>query len=406
MSDAPPCPPKGLRTRRIVPAVLATAAAIAAIVLTPAPALAVPNGSETVTVGTRPVDVTFNVPGNDAQWDQAARLIRDATPGSTARIAIYNLTSTLVRDAIREAVGDGVNVYVVANGEHHEGATNMLDGLKSLLGARFKWCDADRTSSNANDACISNDPSGLMHAKYMTFSQTRGRAGALRNNVVWVSSANFSGSGKDLYNNSVTVYDDSALYSGFLSDVWNPMWNNTSYADNDYYNVSLNRGYFSSGASSSTVYVSPEQTTDLWENRLDYVDPDSSCRIRVMHNVFNDTRIAVARKLRELARGGCVIRVIAATIQSDIRATLNHPNISIRRAAVHDKTILINSKYAGSSTNRFNVFTGSHNLTQSALQRNDEIIIRLADSKPLHDLFVEHFQRAWADGTDVPGGSS
>ena len=76
-----------------------------------------------------------------------------------------------------------------------------------------------------------------MHAKYMLFSETKGAAGAARKNVVWVSSANFSKSGWDKSNNSVTVYDDPDLYKGFVSDVWTPMWTSPGYTDNDYYDA-------------------------------------------------------------------------------------------------------------------------------------------------------------------------
>lgn len=405
--------PRPARLRRRVTALaLAGVAATAAGVLSPSSSVAAAaNGSTTVTVGSRSVDVTFNTPGNDAQWDQAARLIRQSSPGSTIRMGIYNLTTPVILDAVKAAVRNDVNVYAVGNGEHHtDGESPRLVELSRLLGSRFRWCDADRTSSNDNDACISNSSSGYMHAKYMMFSETKGRAGAVRKNVVWVSSANFSGSGKDLYNNSVTVYEDATLYRGFLSDVWTPMWTDPGYADNDYYNVGAERGYFGSSASNSTVYVSPEQTTDLWLNRLNYVNPSNSCRIRVMHNTFRDTRLDVAKKLRSLASGGCVIRVITAKsgtpMGSQVKSTLNHPNISLRTSPVHDKTILVNARYDGSAANRYIVFTGSQNLTLDALRYNDEILLKLGDSKPLHDAFVDHFQHAWANGSDAGGGSS
>jgi hypothetical protein len=253
-----------------------------------------------------------------------------------------------------------------------------------------------------------------MHAKYMLFSETKGSSGVARKNVVWVSSANFSVSGVDKSNNAVTVYEDLDLYGGFVNGVWAPMWDGTGYSNNDYYDASSGRGYFSSVASKSTVYVSPEADTDLWVERLKFVEPDSTCRIRVMQNVFRDTRIKVAETLRDLADRGCVIQVLTEEMEGDVRATLNRDGITVRSdRLVHDKTIIINAKYGDppSAGNRYIVFTGSHNLTLSALRYNDELILKLADSKPLHDLFVDHFERAWAGpvsprtGADGSGSS-
>lgn len=393
------------------PGAAAVVAAVAAVGLLPAPAaVAAANGTETVTVGTRQVDVTFNDPGSTVQWSKAAKLIDDAPAGSTIRIGLYNIENNAVLTAVKAAHNRKVRVFIVANGEHHEAndpAGAEERGLATLLGpTRFTWCDGD--SPSASDACISRRGHGLMHAKYMLFSETKGSAGVARKNVVWVSSANFSKSGWDKYNNAVTVYDDPSLYSGFVNKVWTPMWDGTPYPDNDYYDADSGRGYFSSDASNSTVYVSPEAQRDLWVDRLDFVQPDDSCRIRVMQNVFRDTRIAVANKLRSLAAGGCAIQVLTETMEPAVFSALNRDGITVRTdRRVHDKSVIINAKYGAppSGANRYIVFTGSHNLTQSALRYNDELILKLADSKPLHDIFVDHFQRAWASPAYPPDPS-
>ena len=176
------------------PGVVAVVAAVASAGLLPAPAAnAQPNGTETVTVGTRQVDVTFNDPGSTVQWNKAAKLINDAPSGSTIRIGLYNIENNQVLTAIKAAHNRKVLVYIVANGENHENARGVEEKqLADLLGSRFKWCDADGAHS---DACISRKYDGLMHAKYMLFSETKGSTGAARKNVVWVSSANFSVSG-------------------------------------------------------------------------------------------------------------------------------------------------------------------------------------------------------------------
>ena len=86
------------------PGVAAVVVAVATAGLLTAPAaVAAPNGTETVTVGTRQVDVTFNDPGNKVQWSKAAKLINDAPNGSTIRIGLYNIENNQVMTAIKSA---------------------------------------------------------------------------------------------------------------------------------------------------------------------------------------------------------------------------------------------------------------------------------------------------------------
>jgi phosphatidylserine/phosphatidylglycerophosphate/cardiolipin synthase-like enzyme len=395
---------KDVLGRAARPGVAAIVTAVAAAGLVPAgAAVAAPNGTETVTVGNRLVDVTFNDPGNTVQWSKAAKLINDAPPGSTIQMGIYNIDDNEVNTAIRAAHNRGVNVFVVANGEHHEdpkGQGKTEVALANLLKSRFRWCDGAAGSSS--DACISSTSGGKMHAKYMLFSQTKGAAGVPRSNVVWVSSANFSGSGTSLYNNSVTVYDDPDLYQGMVNNVWLPMWRGTAYAGNDYYDADSFRGYFKSAASNSTVYVSPETQTDLWVERLKFVDAGPDCQLRVMQNMFQNTRIEVAERLRALAVGGCEIKVLTESMEPSVRSQLSHSRIQVSHGPVHDKSILVNARYDGSDARRTIVFTGSHNLSRNALQYNDELILKLADSPDLYNAYLDHFQRAWNDPRTVP----
>ncbi len=377
------------------------------------------NGTVSIRLDQKLADLTFNVPGSAAQLAKAIRLINGAPAASTIRMSIYSIDRAEVRDAILRAHNRGVKVYIVHSGDKRStsGTTlntqqKMAKQLNDRLGGRFRFCDHGSAFTGDQDrdknGCISTATSGLMHAKYMLFSKTKGEAGTYRTNVVWFGSGNFtSHSGVNMYNNAVTVYGDSTLYNGFITDVWSPMWNESSYSNNDYYYVGGNRGYFGSTASNSQVYVSPEQTTDLVKNRLDYVNANSDCRIRVMHNGINDTRLAVVDKLVSLKHGGCKVWVVANSVGTAAKAKFKSAGIPVHGPkAVHDKAIIIKSRFDGSAGLRTIVLTGSHNLSKSALRYNDELLVKLTDNATMYDAFVGHFNHAYNSSTTMPGTSS
>ena len=68
----------------------------------------------------------------------------------------------------------------------------------------------------------------------------------------------------------------------------------------------------------------------------------------------------------------------------------------------HAYTLLlhhISARYAGSAAPRPVILTGSHNLSESALKRNDELLLKVSDSQPLYDAFYDHFNAAYNTGT-------
>ncbi|NIK62251.1 phospholipase D-like domain-containing protein [Kribbella shirazensis] len=384
---------------------------ILATLLTAVAGLAVPQTAYagqppvTITIGSSQVDLTFNDPvdhnGQDiTQLNKMIALFNGAPAGSEVRIALYSITANIVYDAIEAAVKRGVHVYVVHNGEDKNSTDDSPAALASLLGANHHWCDHGSSSLAYGGGCISNSSTGLMHAKYMLFSQTKDASGTTRSWVTWFGSPNMTyASGANLFNNSFTVYGDKTLYDNFYSQQWLPQWQENTYADNDFYVASAPRGYFGSSASNIQVYSSPEQNTDLVANRLSYIDADADCRIRVMEASINDTRSAVVDMLVSLHSGGCKVWVDVGAIQSGSLSKLKSAGIPVRKSPVHDKTIIVSARYAGSSAVRPLVFTGSHNLTASALQYNDEILVKVADSQPMYDAFYAHFNDAYNTGT-------
>lgn len=358
-------------------------------------------GTRLITIGSVPVDLTFNEPAEGvedlAQLQHLARLIDDAPAGSTIRAAIYSLTASEIYDPLERAKARGVRIQAVVSSDSKQFQTSQK--LATLLGPDFHWCDHG-DAATYGEACISTDPSGIMHAKYWLFSATKDSTGTARQEVTWISSSNQThSSGTKLFNNTLTYYGDHELYTSMGAEIWTPMWEERSYPGNDFYVASGPRGIAGSDATASKVYASPEQTTDLVLNRLDYVTPDANCRIRVMQNMINDTRGAVVDKVVALKKGGCKVWVVAESIGAANLKKFTDAGISVRHRSVHDKAFIISARYAGSAAPRPVILTGSHNLSESALKRNDELLLKVSDSQPLYDAFYDHFNAAYNTGT-------
>lgn len=359
------------------------------------------NGTVATKLDQKRAEFTFNTPGNDSQHDQVVRLINAAPKGSEIRLGIYSIDQARIYNAIAAAQARGVGVYVVHSGEKRAaGAPNRTYAVKlrKLLKTHFHWCG--HTSTTTAGACISTANPGIMHAKYMLLSRTKDSGGTTRSNVVWYSSGNFTkASGIDKFNNSTTIYGDAALYSGFVTDVWNPMWLASSYAGNDYYDAGSGRGYFGSTASNSQVYVSPEQQTDLVDSRLSYVTPDSGCRVRVMESWLRNTRSRIADRLVAFKKKGCKVWVVAEIIESSMWKKLHAAGIPMHvNAKVHDKAFVIYARYDKSSSHRYVVLNGSENLSGPALTSNDELLVKLTDNQTMYAAFVHHFNDAYNAG--------
>jgi len=164
----------------------------------------------TTTIGGHPAWAHFTNPlayadGYDHTiLDEAIRLIDDTPSGATIRAAIHSLTVNGVASALIDAKTRGVMVQVVEDGsdEFEEDATPGK--LAAALGAKHVYCGDGQKGGNY--ACITADPSGIMHIKLFTFSQTKDPSGALQSNVVWFGSANMThATGGKTFNNTITI---------------------------------------------------------------------------------------------------------------------------------------------------------------------------------------------------------
>ena len=325
--------------------------------------------------------------------NELIRLIDSVPAGGRIDGHIFNITVDSVGKALLDAQTRGVTVLISTDGQVGRSTdsvkTNYLDKLNGIV-----YC-----ASSTTDSCVSSATDAISHTKLFTFTRATAPDGAPADNVVWFGSANQTyASGMRLYNNTVTIYGDEPLYDlmhDYLDDL------RLRVRASDYYDPDTGRGHFL--AESADVYVSPESTTDLVVNRLDDVTPDSKCRVKVMQASIRESRLGVVDRLITMKQGGCQIQVVADTVEPEALRRLKAAGISVREMLIHDKVFLVYGKYG--TAYQYRVYSGSHNLSGSALRKYDEIFVKLAPetdaSHPVYDHFIAHFNDAYSVGTQL-----
>ena len=396
---------------------MATAVAAMAAVLAALAPSAQAGQSSGVTLGSVPAQVTFssgvsktstggrvyqNGFSDPTILAELEGLITRADPGSWIKITAFRIANEgRIEDALEVAQANGVNVRIVYGD---------TDGALDDFGTSRKVCPT---------ACISPNPSGIMHSKFAIFTSTHRSAGSPSTKASWVSSSNLDGNtGPEAFNNAVTWFGPDEMYDR-LNKVFLDMWNGDP-RTTDYFRPELGEGfgYFNVDLANTFGYISPEATQDLWYDRLLNVKPPSQggmspCNVRVAQAYFGDGLLDKngaydgrdpATRLIQLKEGGCYVSVLVhrnpdtggTNLGEETRQGLCNYGIPVRSIEkLHHKSVISSGSYEGAA-NSPQVLTGSHNMTVDALRYNDEVLVRIKGSYSTHDLFNGHYNDMWA----------
>lgn len=345
---------------------------------------------------TRPDRPCTGTPGSGLDQHALVELTRliDSVPvGGRIDGHIFSITVDGVAAALLAAQTRGVEVWISTDGavaaSTDTAKTNYLDKLVHKV-----YC-----TSATNTACISTADGAISHTKLFVFSAATTPDGIASTDVVWFGSANQTyASGERLYNNTVTVYGATELFGklrAYLDDLY------AKRKRADYYDSASGRGYLLTDA--ADVYISPEAETDLVVNRLNDLTPGAGCEVRVIEASIRDSRIEVVNQVIAMKRGGCVVSIVADTVEPRALAALKGAGITPRHMPIHDKTFIVTGTF-GSQT-AFRVYSGSHNLSSGSAHRFDEIFVKLAPETaaghPIYDAYVAHFTDAYSVGTPL-----
>lgn len=310
-----------------------------------------------------------------------------ATPrGSTITMAMYLFNQGSSTDRLIAAHRRGVNVqFLIDDGAN----TSQLRKLKKVLGTNKR---ARSFVAKCKRSCMSNTAGSSIHVKYYLFTRV-GRA----TNVSIISSANPHGVNiHNSFNNSQTIVNNPAIYRSLRKYFTDMLLDKT--------NLSYFRGT-RSGA--YTVYYYPRRPV-----RIHYLDVLKSVRCRTAKNMgskgrtvvrlgmwgFTNPRMDVARKLWSLHNAGCKVDVTLNRGRAS-RTVMRQLLVKSKRygqmlvedawkdknrndyaeSYIHHKELLVNGWVEG--RNQRLVYTGSQNLTGPGSLFNDDIVLRIADSR-------------------------
>jgi phosphatidylserine/phosphatidylglycerophosphate/cardiolipin synthase-like enzyme len=349
--------------------------------------------------------------------DYLRRLIQQAAPGSTIRLAVQYLTLDTIAGDLTSAHARGVNVKVIVDFE----ATHLQNPDDGTFYPTPAWTTlttslGTNTTSGSwamnctrDAACIGTAGTPVMQNKFALFSNTAGAT-----NVVFQTSANLSaGQQENAWNNAVSLSGNTALYNAYtayFADL-------TAMAKTaDYYRTTT--------AGTAKVYFFPRAQP------ADTPDADSDTIVEILNNVtctgntnnggktvirvamYFFTRTAIASKLWDLDNQGCQVQILYTLLGDGVKTQLTKPGGAggapeLRNSNAHyndpdgnRQSMYLHSKYLLIEGNYFNVpddkvvFTGSPNYTIDGLRYNDEALLKIENAQ-VHDQYRQNFTDAW-----------
>lgn len=362
--------------------------------------------------------------------DQVKNAILNTPKNSVIRIATYSLRDSKVYDAIVSAKKKGAIIQIVMDDHpYHQDSdddtlsdkekedTKTIEGLKRLLGTSTSNLTKSFIKVCSN-SCMSNSPYSTQHAKFYMFSTT-GKSKL----VSLVSSSNMSTGHTHAWNDMYRIVGNESLYNNLKTYFYEMVKENDSKTNYYYQNIKI--------SSSIRLYTFPRDVS----NNSDDVHYTMLSKIKCTgmasgygykgKTVINiamfkwlNSREDVAKKLRELADSGCIVKVLTSqkNIDDGIKKILlaskdsKTSTIQIKGADyykdashdyyMHSKFIVINGYYDDPEltlTQRKSskiVFTGSPNLTSTGIQSNSEVMLRLRSSS-VQSSYNAHFSTMW-----------
>ncbi len=338
----------------------------------------------------------FNNPyGNKAAVrrliSQVNRTIDSVPRGGRIRISAWNVRSANITNALIRAHKRNVSVQVVMDRGNWNPNNPNVDAAR--LSAALKVGNKDRTKSKKSflRRCIGScrGKHGIPHSKFFLFNKVRVKKNKKVKTVKWVAmygSYNATELGATIqWNDLYTVKKDEARYRSFLG-VFNEMAKDKA-IKNAY------TGYDDGVVGTSFYpYVGSEATTpDPIMDVLNSVsckgakNKTGTTRIRIAQtSMYGDRGLKLARKISQLKRQGCNIRLVYAMFGTEVLRIMRAAKVPLTHLAydnnedglydryVHMKSMAISGNVAGDPGAKI-TWNGSANWTSVALA-SDEVV--------------------------------
>jgi phosphatidylserine/phosphatidylglycerophosphate/cardiolipin synthase-like enzyme len=348
--------------------------------------------------------VTFNAPGSQAINSKVLRAIAHTPRKGKIRAMTWNFNSWVFVNRLRAAHKRGVSVRIImarslAREQGARGPYNVLRRALAAGNAKRKpalrsWF---RTCSNS---C--RGKGGAMHTKMYLFS----KVGAAKQ-VVMSSSANMTGSAaSNQWNDMFTITDRKVPYKTSIT-VFNEAAKDRP-APYRGYNDRKIRGWFNPNKGRPDIPYQMLRRVKCKGAKGAGIKGRTS--IRIAQDVFNGNRGAkIARKVKELHRAGCNVRVVYSQLGGQSWQILqgvprNHlvkdrDGDGAYDIYLHMKAMAISGHYDGDRGARI-VFNGSANWSGLGLIADEQGLVIRRDAvekaygKQINRLFNVHLKSA------------
>lgn len=323
--------------------------------------------------------------------------INDSASDASIYISIYQLSNTNIANAIENAIKKKKRVKIVSDLNNKERPTFSDSGIREVCKSyqdtcRIRFC-TDLYNDDIQSSCIGKAMSegypGINHNKFILV--TKNNDGD--ENLILQTSHNFTYAGTKKFQDMVIIKNNLQLFHKYLSYFYEQFLMNKNYKySSDSGDKELIKGYFFPKA------IGQSDTVLNILNNVKCEGPDSSIKIAMGH--IRTSRKDVLNKLAELSKGSnaCSVKVITSDAE-DIDGVRNilGDNILIykdsKKLKVHSKLMLIDAKYGDDDEKKLYVFTGSHNLSKSALYTNDEILLKIKATKYIFNKYKAFWEQ-------------
>lgn len=304
-------------------------------------------------------------------------LINSTPKDASIHMTLYGLDRIVFSEALLAAKARGVNVNVIFDHKMKKfrNTTGHAVNLISQNG-RNKWVQFSPK--------ISVRRLHINHNKFFLFSRLNDGS----KNVVVSSSGNVTEMSLKEHNDMLVIDGDKKLYDGFLK-----LWKNLLKKS-----FALSRPSIYGNGIKFNVF--PQYFKDPILALLKRVSCLPGSSIRIAQSRFGDSRVQIAKRLDQLRSEGCEIQVVlrdeksvkspgkkVLPILSDDVIVLPYERINKVRASIHSKLFLIDALIDDEPAKL--VLTGSHNLNETSLFFNDEVLAELQNEETfeLYDKF-------------------
>lgn len=321
---------------------------------------------------------------------QVNRTIDSVPRGGKIRISAWNVRSRNITDALIRAHRRKVSVQVVMDRANWNPANPNVDAARLAVALKRGNKDRPKAQKSFLRRCISScrGKHGIPHSKFFVFNKVRVKKNKQVKTVRWVSmygSYNATELGATIqWNDLYTVKDDEARYDQFVN-IFDQMAKDKPIR-NAY--VGYDDGVVGNGF---YPYIGKGITGDPIMDVLNTISCTGAAtktgitRIRIAQTaMYGDRGLALARKLSQLRRQGCNIRLVYAMFGREVLRILRAAKVPLTHLAydanedglydryVHMKSMAISGNIAGDPGAKI-TWNGSANWTAVALA-SDEVV--------------------------------